>query len=367
VVDHGIRCMWMRGGTSKGAYFLRADLPADVRERDDLLLRIIGSPDPAQIDGLGGGHPLTSKVAIVSCSKDSDVDVDFLFAQVSVDRALVDTTPNCGNILAGVGPFAIERGLVIATDTITRVRVKTLNTGTLAELVISTPGGHVCYSGGEHIDGVPGTAAAIPINFLDAEGSVCGSLLPTGNQVDIVCGVEVTCIDQGMPVVILRAVDVGFNGSESCAEIEVATDSLRKIEEIRLEAALRMGMGDVSQAVVPKVALISPPQHGGAIQTRCLIPRRCHASIGVFAAASVASACILPGSPAHQLVSLPAGTVKRMDIEHPSGVFSVRLETGGSKTNPVVKRVGIVRTARAIFDGCVFPRDTTSHSECGAG
>jgi len=356
-VGHGIRCMWMRGGTSKGAYFLDTDLPEAATERDDLLLRIMGSPDPSQIDGLGGGHPLTSKVAIVSRSQDSNADVDFLFAQVSVDKALVDTTPNCGNILAGVGPFAIDRGLVQATGTTTRVRVKTLNTGTLAELVVSTPGGRVCYSGDERIDGVPGTAAAIPINFLDAEGSVCGSLLPTGNQVDLVCGVEATCIDQGMPVVILRACDVGLSGSESCAEIEAATDTLRKIEAIRLEAALRMGMGDVSNAVVPKVALVSAPQNGGVIQTRSLIPKRCHASIGVFAAASIATACVLPGTVVHQLASIPEGNVKRMNIEHPSGVFSVRLEIGGSESNPVVERVGIVRTARAIFDGFVFPRD----------
>jgi 4-oxalomesaconate tautomerase len=366
MVRHGIRCMLMRGGTSKGAYFLDTDLPTDVQERDDLLLRIMGSPDPAQVDGLGGGHPLTSKAAIVSPSKDNDADVDFLFAQVSVDKPLVDTTPNCGNILAGIGPFAIERGLVESSDPITRIRVKTLNTGTRAELLISTPGGQVCYSGSEYIDGVPGTAAAIPINFLDAEGSVCGSLLPTGNHSDIVCGVEVTCIDQGMPVVVMRAADVGFSGSECCAEIEAATDALRKIEAIRLEAALLMGMGNVSQAVVPKVALISAPEHGGALQTRSLIPRRCHASIGVFAAASVATACILPGSPAHRLASLPSGKVKRIDIEHPSGVFTVRLETGGNEDNPIVERAGIVRTARAIFDGYVFPRDPVLPQEGSA-
>jgi 4-oxalomesaconate tautomerase len=352
----GIRCMLMRGGTSKGGYFLASDLPSNPAERDDLLLRIMGSPDARQIDGLGGAHPLTSKVAIVERSQAQGADIDFLFAQVGVDKALIDTTPNCGNILAGVGPFAIERGLIEASDPVTRVRVRTLNTGTLAELVVATPGGQVCYDGDERIDGVPGTAAAMPINFLDAEGSVCGSLLPTGNAVDAIQGVEVTCIDNGMPVVILRAADVGFDGSETCAQIESATDSLRKIESIRREAAQLMGMGDVSEAVVPKVALVSRPRQGGSLCSRSLIPLRCHQSIGVFAAVSVATACVLPGTPANALSNLPPGKIKRLEIEHPSGSFSVRLEIGGSEQNPVVERAGLVRTARTIFDGVVFPR-----------
>ncbi len=353
----GIRCMWMRGGTSKGAYFVDSDLPADPGGRDDLLVRIMGSPDPRQIDGLGGAHPLTSKVAIVGLSSDSNADVDFLFAQIGLDKALVDTTPNCGNILAGVGPFAIERGLVRSSHPVTRVRVNTLNTGTRAELWVSTPGGEVCYSGDEHIDGVPGTGAAIPINFLDAEGSVCGSLLPTGHEADVVCGVEVTCIDHGMPVVILRASDMGFSGSESCSQIESAIEILERVEKIRLEAARLMGMGDVSDAVVPKVVLISAPENEGVILTRSLIPKRCHASIGVFAAVSVATACVLPGTAVHKLAKLPPGNIKRIDIEHPSGVFEVRLEVGGSDENPIVERAGIVRTARLIMDGYAYPRD----------
>lgn len=353
---NGIRCMVMRGGTSKGGYFLASDLPYDTVQRDDLLLRVMGSPDPRQIDGLGGAHPLTSKVAIVQRATTSDADVDFLFAQVSVDKALVDTTPNCGNILAGVGPFAIERGLVAASDPVTRVRVRTLNTGTLAELEVSTPGGKVCYEGSERIDGVPGTAAAIPINFLDSEGSVCGALLPTGHTTDKIQGFEVTCIDNGMPVVILRASDFGFGGGESCAEIEAAGRALQQIEEVRREAGVRMGMGDVSESVVPKVSLISPALNGGSIRTHNLIPRRCHASIGVFAAVSVATACVLPGSPAHAMSRLPSGSVMRLQIEHPTGQFEVRLEVGGDAEHPVVERAGLVRTARALFDGVVFPR-----------
>jgi 4-oxalomesaconate tautomerase len=364
-MQHGIRCMLMRGGTSKAAYFLAADLPVVPAKRDDLLLRIMGSPDARQIDGLGGAHPLTSKVAIVERSRIPDADVDFLFAQVSVDKPLVDTTPNCGNILAGVGPFALERGLIATCDAITRVRVRTMNTGTLAELVVPTPGGKVCYEGDERIDGVPGTSAAIPINFLNTEGSVCGSLLPTGRAVDLIQGVEVTCIDNGMPVVILRACDVGFNGAESCAEIESAAESLKRIEAIRREAAERMGMGDVSEAVVPKVSLISHARDGGTLCTRNLIPIRCHASIGVFAAVSITTACVLPGSPANVLAVLPPGKVKRLEIEHPTGAFSVRLEVGGTANKPIVERAGLVRTARAIFDGLVFPKSHQAWTGAG--
>jgi 4-oxalomesaconate tautomerase len=358
--------MLMRGGTSKGAYFLASDLPQDISQRDELLLRIMGSPDPRQIDGLGGAHPLTSKVAIVQKSTTQGADVDFLFAQVSVDRGLVDTKPNCGNILAGVGPFAIERSLVPSSDPVTRVRVRTLNTGTLAELLVSTPECRVNYEGNESIDGVPGTAAAIPINFLDAAGSVCGSLFPTGRTLDLIQGVEVTCIDNGMPVVILRASDFGFNGGEAPADIEAETEALRRIEAVRCEAAGLMGMGDVSDAVVPKVSLISPARNGGAIRTHNLIPRRCHTSIGVFAAVSVATACIAPESWAHRIARLPEGNIKRLKIEHPSGEFEVRLELGGGDAgHPTVERAGLVRTARALFDGVVFPRPQSAAAKAG--
>jgi 4-oxalomesaconate tautomerase len=352
----GIRCMMMRGGTSKGAYFLAADLPVDAVQRDDLLLRIMGSPDPRQIDGIGGAHPLTSKVAIVSKSQSPDCDVDFLFAQVSVLESAVDTKPNCGNILAGVGPFAIERGLVSVSGPETRVRVKTLNTGTRAELVVQTPNGEVKYDGDESIDGVPGSAAAIPINFLDTAGSVCGVLFPSGHHSEVVNGVEVTCIDNGMPVVLLRASDLGFTGEETCAEIEASTDALVRIEAIRLEAGRRMGLGEVSAAVIPKMCLVSKPVNGGCIGTRSLIPRRCHDAIGVFAAVSVATACVLPDTVATPLASIPGGPVKVLHVEHPTGLFLVRLEMGGTADAPTVERGGLIRTARALFDGIVIPK-----------
>jgi 4-oxalomesaconate tautomerase len=343
----------MRGGSSKGAFFLASDLPRDEASRDALLLRIMGSPDPRQIDGMGGAHPLTSKVAIVGPSTVETADVDFLFAQVSVDTAVVDTKPNCGNMLAAVGPFAIERGLVKASSPESRVRIRTLNTGTIVEAVVQTPSGQVEYEGSERIDGVPGTAAPIGINFLDAAGSVCGSLLPTGNVIDAILDIPVTCIDNGMPVVVLQASALGVSGYESCAVLEADGDMLQRLEAIRLHAGSRMGLGDVREAVIPKMVLASPATRGGAIMTRSFIPKRCHASVGVFAAVSIATACLSPGSAVHAIAHLPAGKVKRVGVEHPAGTFDVRMEVGGTVESPVVERVGITRTARALFDGVV--------------
>ena len=350
----GIRCMLIRGGTSKGAYFLAEDLPADIEARDRMLLAAMGSPDPRQIDGIGGAHPLTSKVAIVSRSTLPDCDIDFLFAQVGITPPSIDTTPNCGNILAGVGPFAIERGLAAAAGDSTSVKVRTLNTGTIAELLIETPGGKVRYDGTCRIDGVPGTSAPIAITFLDAAGSVCGALLPTGNAVDQVAGVDVTLIDNGMPVIVLAATDVGRTGYETHGELDKDTALKARLEEIRLAAGPMMGLGDVRGKVVPKIALVAPPAAGGHISTRSFIPHDCHASIGVFAAVTVATAAVLPGSPASRVARIPEGRLKILSIEHPTGEFGVRLEVGGTPDRPVVERAGLLRTARLLFDGTVF-------------
>jgi len=271
-----IPCMLIRGGTSKGAYFLASDLPSSREERDALLLSIMGSPHPDQIDGIGGGHPLRSKVAIVARSTQPGVDVDFLFAQVVVDKPLVDTSPNCGNILSGVGPFAVERGLVQARDGTTTVRVRTLNTGTVAELVVSTPGGAATYQGEARIDGVPGTSAPILVNFMDVAGSVCGVLLPTGHASDTIEGIRVTCIDNGMPVVVIPAGSVGRTGYESVAELNSDAELKARLEAVRRAAGPSMGLGDVSEAVIPKLSLIAPPKAGGSVSTRNFIPRTCH-------------------------------------------------------------------------------------------
>lgn len=358
----GIRCIVMRGGTSKGAYFLAEDLPSDVATRDHALLSIMGSPDARQVDGLGGAHPLTSKVAIVSRAREPGADIDFLFAQVGVDQPLVDTTPNCGNILAGVGPFAIERGLIVPTGDVTRIKIRTLNTGTIAEALVETPDGRVRYGGAARIDGVPGTAAPIALEFLDTEGSVCGKLLPTGRVRDRVAGIDCTLIDNGMPVIVLRASDVGRTGHEPRDQLNGDRDLKAVLERVRLEAGPLMNLGDVVKKVVPKLCLVAAPRDGGHVATRSFIPHECHASIGVFAAVTVATACVLPGSPAHEVARLPGGCVKLLSVEHPTGEFSVRLEVGGTPEAPRVLRAGLLRTARKIMDGVVYVHEAFASS-----
>lgn len=347
----GVRCMWMRGGTSKGGYFLAADLPADPEERDAFLLSAMGSPDPRQIDGMGGADPLTSKVAVVKKSDRAGVDVDYLFLQVFVDQPIVTDAQNCGNILAGIGPFAIERGLVAAMDGETDVTIYMENTGQTAIARVATPGGVVTYSGEAKIDGVPGTAAAIPLTFKDTAGSSCGALLPTGNAVDVIDGIEVTMIDNGMPCIVVRAADMGIAGDETREELE-ANEALRaKLEAIRLKCGPLMNLGDVEKKSVPKMTMVSPPRNGGTISTRTFIPHRCHASIGVLGAVSVATACLLPGTPAAAMADIPQGSRKALAIEHPTGEMTVIAEMNDDGT---MQSAGILRTARKLFDGTVF-------------
>jgi len=344
----------MRGGTSKGAYFVASDVPADPAARDKVLLAVMGSPDPRQIDGIGGADPLTSKVAIVSRSDRPGIDVDYLFCQVWVDRAEVSTAQNCGNILAGVGPFAIERGLVRGSDPVTKVRIFMVNSSQTVVATVQTPGGEPRYDGDLRIDGVPGTAAPIPLSFSNTAGSTCGSLLPTGHAVDVIDGVAVTCIDNGMPVVVMRAADLGRTGYESRDALDADADLKARVEAIRLKVGPMMNLGDVTDKTVPKMILVAPPREGGAVATRSFIPHRAHAAIGVFAAVSVATACLLPGSPAHSVARLPEGETKLMHVEHPTGASSVSIETelvGGVTT---VREAAIVGTARALFTGHVL-------------
>lgn len=342
--------MQLRGGSSRGVYFRADDLPRDAAARDEILLSALGR-DARQIDGLGGAHPLTSKVAVVAPSESPGVDADYLFAQVVVGENRVDTTPNCGNILAGVGAFAIESGMVAAADGQTTVRVCMLNSGALCEVVMQTPGGRVTYHGDARIDGVPGTSAPVLCNYLDVAGSTCGHLLPSGNVVDAIDGIEVTCIDNGMPVVVLRAADIGQSGYESCEQMNADADFLRRLERLRLRAGRLMNLGDVGDKVVPKMCLVAPPQAGGQVCTRTFIPRTCHAAIGVLGAVSVATACILPDSAAGPVAVVPAGNPKVISVEHPSGEFSVTLELndGGD-----VVKAGVIRTARLLSKGELY-------------
>ncbi len=345
--------MWMRGGTSKGGYFLASDLPADSEERAQFLLGVMGSPDPRQIDGMGGADPLTSKVAVVKKSERDGVDVDYLFLQVFVDQAIVTDAQNCGNILAGVGPFAIERGLVSARGDVTDVTIYMENTGQTAVASVQTPGGTVNYAGDATIDGVPGSHAPIPVEFRDTAGSSCGALLPTGNPVDEINGVPCTLIDNGMPCIVFKAQDVGASGYETREEMEAdAFAPIReKIEAIRLAAGERMNLGDVTEKSVPKMTLVAPPRNGGAVTTRVFIPHRAHASIGVLGAVTAATACLVEGSPAAEVADIPEGPEKTMSIEHPSGETTcvMKVDANGDVTS-----AALLRTARKLMDGTVY-------------
>ena len=347
----GVRCMLMRGGTSKGAYFLAEDLPQDPAERDDVLLRIMGSPDARQIDGIGGAHPLTSKVAVISPSARADADVDYLFLQVGVEEPVVSDRQNCGNLLAGVGAFAVERGLVGSAP----VRIHMVNSGSVATASFAGADGVVDYDGDVAIAGVPGTAAPVILDFVGTEGSATGALLPTGHTTDVLDGITVTCIDNGMPVVVVPAAALGRTGYETVAELEADPDLGRRVLALRLAAGTLMGLGDVSAASVPKISLLAPPADGGTVCTRTFIPVRVHDSIGVLGAISVATALLLDGAAGADLAAVKPGQT-RFDIEHPTGHLQVEAEVDTTSQPPTVIRSGVVRTARKLFDGAVFPR-----------
>jgi 4-oxalomesaconate tautomerase len=349
-MQRAIPSIFMRGGTSRGPFFRASDLPADVATRDRVLLSVMGSPDARQIDGLGGADPLTSKVGIVRLGRTPGVDLEFLFAQVSVKEPLVDTTPNCGNMLAAVVPFAIESGLIAARGDVTTLRVLTENTGTLADIEVRTPGGRVEYAGDARIDGVPGTAAPVNIRFLDTAGSVCGALLPTGNLVDRFDGIDVTCIDNGMPVVLMSAQDLGVTGFETRDALNANVELKKRIESIRLQAGPAMKLGDVTKKVVPKMCLVAPPKEGGHLTTRTFIPHDCHSAVGVLGAVTVATAAVMPGSVANRFARVPEGARKNFSVQHPTGEFTVTLTM--SATDPAaVESASLLRTARLIMRG----------------
>ncbi len=333
-----IPCVMMRGGTSKGTYFLASDLPADEEVRDQVLLSVMGSPDDRQIDGVGGANPLTSKVAVVKKSDRPGVVVDYLFIQVVVDEPRTSTVQNCGNILAGVGQFAVESGLVEPSDGETTLTIFMENSDSLADVTFPSPGG------------VP----PVMINFRDTEGSACGSLLPTGNLIDTVQGIDVTCIDNGMPIVLFTAESMGRTGYESRDELNADAELKKRIEALRLEVGHMMNLDDVTEKTIPKMTMIAAPQNGGAICTRSFIPHDCHAAIGVFAAVSVGTACAMPGTVAYDIAEIPEGDTKLVSVEHPTGEFSVEMEIDSSGDTPQVKRAALLRTARRLFEGQVL-------------
>jgi 4-oxalomesaconate tautomerase len=380
-----IPAYFYRGGTSRGPFFLASDLPTDTHKRDQVLLAIMGSPDRRQIDGLGGANPLTSKVGIVSVSSTAGVDLDFLFAQVSLDKPLVDTTPNCGNMLAAVLPFAIECGLIQVTGTTTSARILTLNTQMQCDVTVQTPHGFVEYEGEATIDGVPGTAAPISINFLDTAGSVCAGLLPTGNVLDRIhvqpihlqsptsvntvdgslqnfapFTIDVTCIDNGMPMVLMRATDLQRTGNESVDQMNADANLKARLEAMRITCGHLMGLGDVTEKPFPKMCLVAPAVKGGSINTRCFIPHVCHDAIGVLAAVTVGTACVLDGSVTQGIALINRGQTKTISVEHPSGEFTVELALDPTDSQKV-SRAALLRTARLIMRGEVLlPRRLNS-------
>ncbi len=351
-----IPCMQLRGGSSKGIFFKASDLPKEPALRNRVLLAAmcgVGPEDKRQIDGLGGGDPLASKVAIVARSQRADSDLEYEFLQVVVGGNATDGTQNCGNLLAGVVPFAIEAGLLEASEGETRARVFMINSEAVCEVIVQTKDGRVVYSGDARIDGAPGTAAPILCNYRDTAGSACGELFPTGNYVDVIDGVRVTCIDNGMPVVVLCASDLGRSGYEKPDELNADALLKARLERIRLQVGPLMKLGDVSSKVVPKMALIAAPRAGGVVHTRTFIPHVCHAAIGVLGAVSVATTCVIPGTVAEDLAILPhSGNV--YSVEHPSGEFSVTLEIDASGARPEVRRAGLLRTARLLARGDVL-------------
>jgi len=346
--------MQIRGGSSKGIYFDKNDLPKDENLRDEIILSIVGR-DSRQIDGLGGANPLTSKVAIVSKSEKENCDIDFLFVQVVVGENRVDSSPNCGNILSGVGVFAIENKMVIPTDDTTTIKVNMINSNNICELVMQTPNKKLKFDGDARIDGVPGTSAPIICNYLDVAGSVCGSLFPTGNKKDVVNDIDITCIDNGMPVVLINANQLGITGYESCEELSNNSELRKTLEELRLEVGPMMNLGEVSKKVVPKMTIVSAPKSGGSINTRTFIPHNCHAAIGVLGAVSVASACLYDECVTSDIIKVKNMPIANLTIEHPSGEFTVELTSEKMNDELSIKKAGLLRTARLLSKGVAYP------------
>ena len=349
---------FFRGGTSRGPYFNRADLPEDRATLAEVLLAVLGSGHPLNIDGLGGGAAVTTKVAMLSASADPEADVDYFFAQVSVLDRTVDFKPTCGNILSAVGPAAIEMGLVAPTGHETRVRVLSTNTGARIEAVVQTTGGRVKYEGTAAIDGVPGTAAPIYLNFMDVVGSTCGALLPTGNLRDVIDGIELTCMDVAMPMVIARASDFGLSGAETPEELDANRTFYNRMEPIRIEAGKRMGMGDVSGSVTPKFGILAAPRQGGTVTARYFMPRNCHPTMAVTGSQCLASCVLTPGTVASGLFTAPQGVPAVVAIEHPSGTIDVTVDYQNGPDGFALRSAGLLRTARLLARGEVFVPDS---------
>ncbi len=349
-----VPCVLMRGGTSKGPYFKLSDVPADRAELEQFLLAVLGSPDERQIDGLGGAGWLTSKAAMVGPSARPDADLDYLFGRVIINEARVGFAPNCGNLTSGVGPFAIEAGMIAAEDPETRIRIFNVNTNANIEAVIQTPGGKVMYDGDTAIDGVPGTAAPVELFFKDLVGTKTGKLMPTGNPIDLIEGIEVSCFDAAVPMIIARAADMGLTGYERPDKINERRNFFEKLERIRIAGSQLMGMGDPTGSVVPKFCIVSSARDGGAINARYMVPHTCHRTFPLVGGQCLAAACITEGTILEGLAQVSDAHRQTLEIEHPVGRLETLIEFDGSRTHPNVKGIGFVRTARRLMEGRVF-------------
>ena len=345
---------FLRGGTSRGPYFRRSDLPEDLDALSKILVAVLGAGNPRNIDGLGGGNAVTTKVAMLSRSQDPKADIDYFFAQVSVDEPLVDYGPTCGNMLVGVGPAAIEMGLMPVTGDETRVRIRAVNTGALVEVVIQTPVGAVRYDGDFAIDGVPGTAAPVAMNFLDVVGSRTGALLPTGTPIDVIDGIPVSCVDVAMPMMIARAADLGVTGYESQDELDANPGLFARMEALRLQAGQRMGMGDVTKSVTPKLGLIAAPRAGGHLCVRYFMPWTAHPTVAVTGSQCLAACALIPGTVADGLVRPVDPSPAVMRLEHPMGEAEVTVDYAHGPNGFEFRSAGVIRTCRLIARGEVL-------------
>lgn len=352
----------MRGGTSRGPYFRLEHLPTDPDTRDAVLLRVMGSPDTKQIDGIGGATTVTSKVAIVSPSTHPDADIDYLFAQVDIERPLVDWSPTCGNILSGIAPFAIEEGLFAASDGETTLMIRNVNTESFIKATVQTPNGQLTYDGDCTIDGVPEAGAPIKLQFFKIAGSKTGRMLPTGNVRDTIDGIDVTCIDVAMPMVIANAASFGKTGYESRNELMADVGFLAYIEQIRRKAALKMGMGDVQGKVIPKFAIVSAPRADGHFSSRYFAAEgKCHPSYAVSGSICIATCSALAGTTVAEMTVEDDRYPKLVRIEHPSGAIDVALDVKRDGGQFELISGGSLRTARRLFAGNVYvPRSVWS-------
>ena len=354
MTQNGIPFLLMRGGTSRGPYFNRADLPEDREQLAQTLIAVVGSGHPLNIDGIGGGNAVTTKVAMLSASDDGWADIDYFFAQVSVETRLVDFKPTCGNILSGVGSAAIEMGLITATPGVTEVKIRSVNTGARVIARIQTPAGELSYEGETSIDGVPGTAAPVELNFMDVAGSSTGSFLPTGQPLDRIEGIDVTCIDVAMPMVIARAADFGLTGQESREELDANRPFFERMETVRLAAAQKMGMGDCSESVTPKFGLLAPLPEEGHILARYFMPWETHPTMAVTGSQAMASCALTPDTVAQEMMSVPQERPARVTLHHPMGEMVVVVDydiTDGVFSH---HSAGLIRTCRKLAQGHVF-------------